>query len=143
MSSRDPEHFSCETMYQSSLILNRQGLFLKERKHKQELLTVGRGKSIGEGQTIPVRNWKPLLPIKCNTQSSCFLLYLYNALLGQFAPLTQSVLTFLTKSFSFFFLRSILVFSLLSQELSQESVQTTIRSMEMPMPSSKLFSFKL
>lgn len=141
--SRESEHFfSFEAMYQLSLIRNRQGFFLKERKHEQELPTEGRGKSIDRGQTIPVQNWKPLLLNKYNTQSSYFLLDLYNELLGQFASLTRSVLSFLTKSCSFSF-RSILVFSLLSQELSQESVQTTIRSTEMPMPSSKFFSSKL
>uniref|UniRef100_A0A8B9NP53 G-protein coupled receptors family 2 profile 2 domain-containing protein n=1 Tax=Accipiter nisus TaxID=211598 RepID=A0A8B9NP53_9AVES len=41
-------------MYQLSLIRNRQGFFLKERKHEQELPTEGRGKSIDRGQTIPV-----------------------------------------------------------------------------------------
>lgn len=65
-------------------------------------------------------------------------------LLGQSAPRTQPELTFLSKSCSFFFFsRSILAFSLLSQESSPESVQTTTRSMEMLMPSSKFFSLKL
>lgn len=133
----DPEHPGCEAMHQPRLFLNRSRVLLEERE-KQELPPVG------VEMTDTGKPHQPSLEhLFCQTKPTRRVSVpsvLCNPCQGSPASLracSPHQPLFLSSS-----CRSILASSLLSQESSPESVQTTTRSTGMPMPSSKFFSLE-
>lgn len=70
----DPEHFSCESMFQSSLILKRQAVPEVKKKITQSgRATHFQNREIHRQWRVPVQSWRPFFANKYNSQNSYFL----------------------------------------------------------------------
>lgn len=87
----DPEHFSCESMFQSSLILKRQAVPEVKKKITQSgRATHFQNREIHRQWRVPVQSWRPFLPINTTVKIPIFCLFAQNTQC-KFASLTFGI----------------------------------------------------